>query len=87
MQRGGLQATEGGIIIMTSQAQLDTAAARRAAVTEDYEDLIRTGETHAEAIARRLRFPSVSTMERSLYRNGITIRHDYGSIDRPSRAS
>jgi hypothetical protein len=44
-------------------------------VSEDYEWLIATGETHSETLAKRLFFPSVSTFERYLWRNHIPVRH------------
>lgn len=48
---------------------------RRQAIREDYEWLIRTGETHSQRVAQRLGFPSVATLDRYLHRAGIPIRH------------
>ena len=63
------------------------AVERRKQIREDYQWLIDTGETHGEALARRLRFPSVSTFERYLYRNQIPVRHECCHNSRTRRAA
>jgi hypothetical protein len=55
-------------------------------VSEDYEWLIATGETHGETLAKRLFFPSRAALERYLERNNIQIHHDHRRNSRKAAA-